>query len=383
MYRSIISSIFISLLLVSCSSSRKTGASENNSGISRLKFLDAYVIKHDLPFEGTIVGGLSGIDYDTRTNKYFIICDERSYPSPARFYTAAIDIKNSKIDKVRFLSVHTLKQPDGAVFPSFSQNAQRTPDPESIRYNASTNSLVWTSEGDRGMRNKKMVYQNPYVYEMDLQGNFKDSFFVPANLHMYAEEKGARENGVFEGSSYTDNYQYLYVSMEQPIFEDGPVPTTTYSGAPVRFTKFDTKTKKPVAQYAYQLDAVAAAPKKETGFYINGISEILSVGNNQFLVLERSFSEGTFKNTIKIYLADFTDATDVSDVAGLHLDKMHRPAVKKLLYNTDNLGMYIDNVEGITFGPVLPNGHRSLILIVDNNFKSFEKSQVFLFEVTP
>jgi len=161
------------------------------------------------------------------------------------------------------------------------------------------------------------------------------------------------------------------------------VPTSTYAGAPVRFTRFDTKTKQPVGQYVYQLDAVAAAPKKENGFFINGISEILWVENNQFLVLERSFSEGSFKNTIKIYLADFTDATDVAATEGLHLNKMHRPAVKKLLYNTDNLGTYIDNVEGITFGPLLPNGHRSLILIADNNFKSFERSQVFLFEIIP
>ena len=49
----------------------------------------------------------------------------------------------------------------------------------------------------------------------------------------------------------------------------------------------------------------------------------------------------------------------------------------------DDLGRYIDNIEGVTFGPVLPNGHESVIFIADNNFSPLEKTQVFLFEVIP
>ncbi len=383
MYRNTFFFLFIAIVLSSCSSSQKATATANSNGIGRLKLLDEYVIKRNLVFDSTVIGGLSGIDYDAKNDRYFIISDERSYSTPARFYTASISITKKRISKVQFQSVHTLKQPGGAVFPSFSENAQRTPDPESIRYNPNTNRLIWTSEGDREVRRGKMIYQNPYVYEMDLEGNFKDSFFIPANLHMYKEEKGARENGVLEGSSYADDYKYLYVSMEQPLFEDGPVPTFNYSGAPVRFTKYDAATKKPLAQYAYQLDAVAKKPNPSTGFSINGVSEILYAGNNQFLVMERSFSTGTFKNTIKIYLADFSTATDVSDLSGLHLNKTYRPALKKLLLNMDDIDRYVDNVEGITFGPVLHNGHRSLILIADNNFSKYEKSQVFLLEIIP
>lgn len=382
MYRSWLGYIFI-FIISSCSSSKKIPAPGSDSAISRLKLLDEYVIKYDMKFDSTVIGGLSGIDYDAKNDRYFIISDERSYSSPARFYTAAIRLNNKKIRKVDFLSVHTLKQPDGSVFPSFSQNAQRTPDPESIRYNPLTNRLTWTSEGDREVRRGKMIYQNPYVYEMDTQGNFKDSFLIPANLEMYAEEKGARENGVFEGSSFDKNFEHLYVSMEHPIFEDGPVPSTTYSGAPVRFTKYDVKTRRAVAQYAYQLDAIARKPVPATKFAVNGISEILYLQNDQFLVIERSFSTGIFKNTIRIYLADFSHATDVSDIEGLHLHKIYRPAIKKLLLNMDDIDRYVDNVEGITFGPTLPNGHRSLILIVDNNFSKYEKSQVFLLEVIP
>ena len=367
-----------------CSTGKKIGA-ENNTAvkISSLQFLDEYVIPHNFPYNNTIVGGLSGIDYDSKNNRFFIISDERSYSTPARFYTVSISISNNKIDTVLFTSVHTLKQPNGTVFPSFKQNAQRTPDPESIRYNPGKNRLVWTSEGDRAMRMGKMIYQDPYVYEMDPEGNFKDSFSLPANLHVQSAEKGPRENGVFEGSTFADNYRSLYVSMEAPIYEDGSPARADYVGAPVRITKFDTKTRKPVAQYAYLLDAVANKPKPDTGFYINGLDEILSVGNDQFLFVERSFSMGTLQNTIKVFLVDLEGATDVSALSGLHQNKNYKPASKKLLLNLDDLKRYIDNIEGITLGPILPDGSRSLILIADNNFNIVEKSQVFLFRIIP
>ena len=65
-----------------------------------------------------------------------------------------------------------------------------------------------------------------------------------------------------------------------------------------------------------------------------------------------------------------------------HLNKIIY-AKKKLILNMDDLGIYVDNVEGMTFGPNLPNGHKSMIMVVDNNFSLLEKTQFFLFEVIP
>jgi len=383
MYRSIFYSILLAFILNACSSSKTIISPKKVISIDSLKFLDEYVIPHNLKYNNTIIGGLSGIDYNPTNNSYFIISDERSHTSPARFYTANILISNNKIDSVEFTSVQTLKQANGAAFPSFKQDAQHTPDPESIRYNFKKNTLTWTSEGDRAAREGKMIYQNPYIYEMDLAGNFKDSFFIPDNLKMNAEEKGARENGVFEGSSFDDTFNWLYVSMEEPTYDDGPRASVDYSGAPIRITKYSVKTKKPVAQYAYPLDAVAKKPIPAEGFFVNGVDEILWIGKNRFLVLERSFSIGTPQNTIKIFIADISKASNVLPETALHKNKGYTIVSKKLLFNLNDLNRYVDNIEGITLGPILPNGRQSLILIADNNFNSFEKSQVFLFEIIP
>ncbi|MCH5721257.1 esterase-like activity of phytase family protein [Niabella hibiscisoli] len=183
--------------------------------------------------------------------------------------------------------------------------------------------------------------------------------------------------------SFSRDYRYLWASMEGAIHEDGPLASAAYANAPVRFTKFDVKSKRAVGQYGYLLDAIAAEPIPKTAFSINGIPEILNISNNRFLVLERSFSTGVENCVIKIYLADFSQATNVSTTKSLYRNTNYKPATKKLLFNFNALERYIDNVEGITFGPVLPNGHASLILIADNNFNPKEKQQVFLFEIIP
>jgi hypothetical protein len=49
----------------------------------------------------------------------------------------------------------------------------------------------------------------------------------------------------------------------------------------------------------------------------------------------------------------------------------------------DDLGVFTDNIEGVTFGPVLPNGHPTLLFVADNNFAAYQRSQFFLFEIIP
>ena len=67
----------------------------------------------------------------------------------------------------------------------------------------------------------------------------------------------------------------------------------------------------------------------------------------------------------------------------MQINPVTKPVKKKLLLNMDDLKIYTDNIEGVTFGPTLANGHRTLIFISDNNFASFEKTQLLLFEILP
>lgn len=346
-----------------------------------LKLLDVYTIPYNHKFSETVVGGLSGIDYDRPSGKYYIISDERSATSPSRFYTADIKISNNKIADVVFLSVHQLTNAKGAAFPPLKEDPANAADPESIRYNPVQKSLIWTDEGDKSTRGGVPVLRNPFVYTMNMQGQYIDSFSLPQNLYMQAGENGPRNNGVFEGSTFDSNYKNLYVSAEEPLLEDGRGADVDHPNAPIRVTRFDVNTKKAVAQYAYLLDAVARIPFPRDAFRVNGVSDILWFGDEKLLVMERSFSTGSIKCDVKIYLADLKNATNVMNVASLKDSTGFRAASKKILLDMNDISGHVDNVEGMTFGPRLPNGNQSLILIADNNFQMLQKQQVFLFEV--
>ena len=197
---------------------------------------------------------------------------------------------------------------------------------------------------------------------------------------MQSIQKGPRHNGTFEGISFTADYNKLFVSLEEPLFEDGPRAGLHDSSAWVRIIQFDVKSRRPEAQYAYKIDPVAYAATPPGAFKINGITDILAMNNHQLLVMERSFSTGRKGCTIKIYQADLKNAPDVSGVTSLGSNTI-KSFSKKLLLNMDDLGIYTDNIEGMTLGPKLPNGRQTLIFIADNNFSKDEITQFLLFEI--
>ena len=368
------------LLLASCTSSKKIVTSDPGS-VYQLKFLDEYDVANARQFKETTIGGLSGIDYDTKNDIYYMISDDRSAINPARFYTAKILVKEDRIDSVEFINVSTLLQKDGKPYPNSKQDPFHTPDPEEIRYDLADDEIVWSSEGERKPENN--VLEDPAVIVVDRNGNYKDSFELPANMHMHATENGPRQNSVFEGLSFSADHKYLFVSVEEPIYEDGPRAGANDSTAWIRILKFDTEKRKQVAQYAYRIEPVAYPAVPANAFKINGVSAILWAGENKLFVVERSFSSGRLSCTVRVFLADLNDATDIADTNSLQAQPAVKAVSKKLLLNMDDLGRYIDNIEGVTWGPSLSNGHPSLLFLADNNFSPLEKTQLVLFEVIP
>ena len=368
------------LLLASCDPSKKAILTPKPDAITSLHFLGEQSIPYNLLYNNTTVGGLSGIDYDSAHGSYYLISDDRSALNPARFYTARISFTQNGIDSFYFTDVHNLLQSNGNVYPNNKQDPYHTPDPEAIRYNAVSKQLVWSSEGERIVKDKDTVLENPSVIMIAADGKYIDSFRLPANLVMQSVEKGPRQNGVLEGLTFADNYSTLFVNVEEPLYEDGPRADVVDNNAYIRILKFDVATKTNTAQYAYKLDPVAYPANPSTGFKINGVPDIISIGNNKLLVIERSFSTGRLPSTIKVFIADLNAVTDVTNIPLMNSTQFV-PVTKKLLLNMDNLGIYIDNIEGVTFGPTLPNGHKTLLFIADNNFTQIEKTQLLLFEV--
>jgi hypothetical protein len=227
------------------------------------------------------------------------------------------------------------------------------------------------------------VLENPAITRISLNGKYIDTFPLPANLLMRATEKGPRQNGVLEGLTFDKNFKTMYVNVEEPLYEDGPRADIKPNNAWIRIYQYDVASKKNTAQYAYHLEPIAYPATPETAFKINGVPDIYAIGNNQLIVLERSFSSGRLPCTLKVFLADLNGAEDIKENSSLIINPVTKPIKKKLLLNMDDLKSYTDNIEGVTFGPTLANGHRTLIFVSDNNFASFEKTQLLFFEILP
>ena len=353
------------------------------ASISSLKFLDEYDLPYNLQYQNTTIGGLSGIDYDAKNDVYYIISDDRSEINPSRFYTAKISIQSNEINSVKISGVHTLLQKNGKPYPDLKQHTHETVDPEAMRFNPKTNNLVWSSEGERIVKQRDTVLIDPSVNTISTDGKYVNTLPLPQILRMNATENGPRQNGVLEGLAFADDYKTLFVSLEEPLYQDGPRADLTDVNPLIRIFKFDWQTKQNTAQYAYKLEPIAYPAKPENGFKINGVPDILSAGKNQLMVTERSFSTGNDGCVIRVFLADLNGADNVISNSSLIKNPPQNLVRKKLLLNMNSLGIYIDNVEGATFGPTLPNGHRSIIFVADNNFSKTEKTQFFLFEVMP
>jgi len=368
----------IIFLVNSCSTARHTTVPGT---INHLKFLSEYNVPYNKIFQNTIIGGLSGIDYEPRENVYYIISDDRSEKNPARFYKVGITISNDKIDSVIFFDTKVLKNRAGNVYSDAHNDPYHTPDPEAIRYNPKRNTLVWSSEGERLVRPNKVILEDPSITEINPDGTYIDTFKLPPQLHMGVTESGPRQNGVFEGLTFANNYKTLFADVEEPLYDDGSRAGLNDSTGIIRILKFDVASKKTLAQYGYTIDAVSHKPNPRGSFIINGVSEILSLGGDKLLLIERSFSTGRLACTVKIFIADLSGADNIKDIPSLKDSRDVKMASKKLLLNMDSLGIYIDNIEAVTFGPKLHGGRRTLLFVSDNNFLPIQKTQFLLFEI--
>jgi len=371
--------VFVATVFNSCSITRSR-ILQKDQLVNSLKFLGSYELPYNEQFNGTTIGGLSGIDYDPENKIYHLICDDRSNINPARFYSAKINFTQNGISNFQFVNSTALLQRDGAYYPDSKKNPAQASDPEAMRYNPTTKQFIWASEGER-IIGKDTILSQPTLTIIDTMGKYIDELPLPFQTRMYATDKGLRRNSVFEGIAFANNFKTMYVSIEEPLFEDGPRAGLQDTTAYTRIIKYDMASGKPIAKYAYRLEPVAHPATPANAFMINGITDILAIAENKLLVIERSFSTGKKASTIRVYSSDLSNASNILNTESLIQNPPTNIALKKLLINMDSLGIYIDNIEGVTFGPELPNGNKTLIFVSDNNFSKDQKTQFILFEV--
>jgi 3-phytase len=352
-----------------------TGAEAGAHGSKppKLEFLGQAIVPTGTTFAGTTIGGLSSITYDEKRGVFYVLSDDQSQFNPARFYTLHIDLSNGNLANgdIHFDSVTTLLAPNGLPYAPFSL------DPEGLTLTKS-GELIVTSEG---------IALNgiaPFVRRYSLGGTFLADLPVPGAFLPTSATHGVRQNLAFEAAAVAPDGRHLFVGMEGALAQDGP-PATLGSGSASRILRYNLATGRLDRQFVYLTDPIAEPPVPATQFAVSGLVELLPFNDEFMLSMERSFSVGApgTGNTIKLYSVAFPGADDVNgtdSIAGV-LGSL-RPARKTLLLDLRTLGIPLDNVEGMTIGPDLPDGRRSLVLVSDNNFAASQFTQFLLFALS-
>lgn len=338
----------------------------------RLRLLGEATLPHHLSFGGTTVGGLSAIDFDPASGLWVALSDDRSERQPARFYTLDIQVAEGRL-AVNLLDVVTLRQASGQPFPKRNSGGEVV-DPEGIRLLPGGRGVLWTSEGDYEAN------QSPALREARLDGSHVRDFEIPPMLRFASRPgRGPRSNLTFEGLALSPDARTAWVAMEGPLHEDGPVPRVNRPGGPCRFTAFDVASGRAVRQVAYLPDAIPLPPILPGGYAENGVSELLALDADRMLVLERSYSMGAGLS-LRVYEIDMRGASDTLALPRLREDH-YRPVAKTLVADFSQLGLSVlDNTEGMCWGPRLPNGHRTLVVVSDDNFNPLQVTQFAAFE---
>jgi hypothetical protein len=205
--------------------------------------------------------------------------------------------------------------------------------------------------------------------------------------------KGARGNAGFESLAMAPDGRSFFTGLETALVQDGE-PATFDRGTRSRLVEYRLRHGRfePAREFAYDLDALER-PTFAPGFFINGLVELLWIDSTTLLSLERGYVESsadpsTGMNYIRVYRISLRGATDISSLESVRNRPDVVPVQKSLLLDLtktagldSDLAPSMDNFEGMAFGPRLPDGRQTLLLVSDDNFSNRQRTWFLEFAI--
>ena len=367
------------LLALPAAAAPKSGGDTARTVVD-VEFLGEVVVPTGEVFDSTEIGGLSSITYDQARGVYHTLSDDqgnRPTGDPVRYYTVDIDFDDGALDDgdVTFVGVTQLYEKGKTPF------APGGLDPEGFALGRQ-GFFYMSSEGN--------IFANPiidpFIRRYNGNGRVTAELPIPDHFMPNGVDKGVRFNLGFESLNVTPDSRLLVTAGEGALFQDGPA-STFENGSLARILSYDNAKRRAVSEFVYE---VAPWAEPSSIFGVNGIVEVLPIDNvGTSLVMERSFSVGGVLgggtgNVVVINEVSNVGATDVLDINALYEGGSpiaHTPVSQREVFAFDDLGIPIDNIEGMTFGPDLPDGRRTLVIVSDNNFSDAQFTQFIVLAV--
>lgn len=336
--------------------------------------LDVYTLPTQ-DFQDTTVGGLSALAYDRSVDQFYALSDDRGRFGPPRFYRMTMafglgDDGQPRFRDVAIQSVTPFTDAEGNPYPRGQL------DPEGLALSP-RNTVLMSSEGDvpRGVP--------PFLGEFDrATGRLVTAFRLPDRFlpdDANPPTQGVRNNLSFEAltlnaapgtAGQTEPFR-LFMATESALVQDyEPDPAQPLQSRFLHYLLGEDQSTL-IAEHAYPLDL------EPSGAVVNGLTELLLIDQGgHFLGLERAFGLRGFN--VRLYQLATGGATDTSTLASLRGAEGLSPIRKQLVLDFADTPIPVDNLEGMTLGPRLPDGSQSLILVSDNNFEANRPTQLIL-----
>lgn len=239
----------------------------------------------------------------------------------------------------------------------------------------------------------------PSLYEFSRAGRRVRVYETPANLLPRNATTGAvnhasdagntagkRTNRGFEGLAVGPDGRHVFAMLQSAMLDEGGS-----SGVFNRIVKFDTRTGRAVAQYAYRMEGSSQG---------RGISALVAINDHEFLVLERNNlglgvpDANLASPNKKVFGIDLAGA---SDVTGIDLDggTVFTPVTKQVTpwldlalmttLNDPSLaglgGVSPEKWEGLAIGPRLADGSYLVLAGTDNDYSVTQNGTGIQFDV--
>lgn len=332
-----------------------------------------------------LLGGISAIEW-IGENQYLLLSDKGPgkirAPWACRFHLVEINPPADKSEpgSIRLIETRLFRD---------EQDRQLVGSPNLREMQKLGFRLVFDPEGFRRSRDGRLFVADearPAVFEFDDTGRRVRELPLPGRFGVRIRSlssktenaqnhSGRQANGGPEGLAITPDGSRLIAAMQRPLLQDSRESGDARVGLNVRLIEISL-TDGRYRELLYHLDHSD-----------NGICEILAVGPETFLVLERDGREGKGARCRKIFRISTRGASDISQRDALPPEDVPAgivPVAKSLFLDLQEVALgaqgrgMSSKAEGITFGPDLPDGRRLLIVSSDNDF---DPTQPILFHL--
>ncbi|HET7217741.1 MAG TPA: esterase-like activity of phytase family protein [Vicinamibacterales bacterium] len=375
--------LFVSLALLAAACLPKTGVKPNGSDtphdVTALTLVGQFSIPPLTRYpsgNGPYFGGISGLAAGTSPRELFGVSDAHL---GGRVYRLALDGLPGQLN----VSIRQL-------IPLQLAPGENEPDPEALARERNGNFIVASEGSGREPR------RPPTIVEHGRLGEFVRS--IPVRDRYVPEvtgplTRGARGNAGFESLTLTERGDHLFVATETALVQDGE-PANFEAGTRTRILKYERHDGgfEPGREFAYEIDRLDA-PDFKPGFFINGLVELLPIDMTTLLALERGYvadagRPGFGVNRIRIYKLSLAEATDISAIDSLKGRTDIVPVKKTVVLDlsktpglSPDLQPALDNFEGMTYGPRLPDGRRTIVIVSDDNFNELQRTWFLVFAI--